>query len=182
MICFGYSYGSVYKKITPNIVILIDVRKLHCCSLFRHIEYDHKVEVQGSGHYWWLLKIIIITKPFLIMSNGERLIVWNIVRNGSFWSNVVFEKGVIFRKFYFETSDLEFEVSKSSIRKCTTLCDKGDFFFHYYLAVSTTVRAQIFTGLLFYAYVEIHQVRRLVFDKLPIVSTALALTCDMTIV
>ena len=28
----------------------------------------------GSGHYWLLLKIIIIIKPFLIKSNGERLI------------------------------------------------------------------------------------------------------------
>ena len=32
--------------------------------------------------------------------------------------------------------------------------------------------AQIFTGLLFYAHVEMYQLWRLVFDKLPIVSTA----------
>ena len=31
--------------------------------------------------------------------------------------------------------------------------------------------AQIFTGFLFYAYVEIHQLWRLVFDNLSIVST-----------
>ena len=35
-----------------------------------------------------------------------------------------------------------------------TMC----FFFHYYLATSTTNWAQIFTGLVFYAYVKIHQV------------------------
>ena len=102
------------------------------------------------------------------MSNGERLIVSNFVGNGSLWSNVVFEKEVIFHEFDFETSDLEFEVSKSSIWKHTTLCDMCDkvvFFFHYYLATSTTNCAQIFTALLFYAYVEIHQVRRVVFDK-----------------
>ena len=39
-------------------------------------------------------------------------------------------------------------------------------FFPSYLATPTTNRAQIFTGLLFYAYyVEIHQVGRLVFDN-----------------
>ena len=51
------------------------------------------------------------------------------MRNGSLWSNVVFEKEVIFHEFDFETSDLEFEVSKSSIWKHTTLCDKGVFSF-----------------------------------------------------
>ena len=47
------------------------------------------------------------------------------MRNGSFWSNVVFEKEVIFNFFYFKTSVLDFEVSKSSIGKHTILCDKG---------------------------------------------------------
>ena len=41
----------------------------------------------------------------------------------------------------------------------------GWFFFHYYLATSTTNWAQIFTGLLFYAYVAIHLMRRRVFDN-----------------
>ena len=49
------------------------------------------------------------------MSNRKLLIVDNIVRSGSLWSNVVFVKEVIFHKFDFETSSLEFEVSKSSI-------------------------------------------------------------------
>ena len=99
------------------------------------------------------------------MGNGERLIVLNIVRNSSLWSEVVFEKEVIFHEFDFETSSLEFEVSKSSIRKYTTSCDKGVFSFIIIFATSTTDWAQIFTGLLLYAYVEIHQVRRLVFDN-----------------
>ena len=34
------------------------------------------------------------------------------VRNGSLWSDVVFEKDVIFHEFDLENSDLEFEVSK----------------------------------------------------------------------
>ena len=97
-------------------------------------------------------------------SNGERLIVQNIVRNGSLWSDVVFEQEVTFHEFDFETSSLEFEVLKSSIWEHTTSCDKGVFFFHSYLATPTTNRAQIFTGLLLNAYVEIYQVRRLVFD------------------
>ena len=49
------------------------------------------------------------------MSNGELLIVQNIVRNGSLWSNIVFEKEEMFNEFDFETSDLEFGVMKSSI-------------------------------------------------------------------
>ena len=45
----------------------------------------------------------------------------------SLWSSVVFEKEVIFHEFDFETSELEFEVPKSSIWKLTTSCDKGVF-------------------------------------------------------
>ena len=39
------------------------------------------------------------------------------------------EKEVTFYKFDFETSDLEFEVSKSSIWTHTTSCDKGVYSF-----------------------------------------------------
>ena len=51
------------------------------------------------------------------------------MRNISLWSDVVFEKEVVFHEFDFETTDLEFEVSKSSIWKHTTSCDKGVFSF-----------------------------------------------------
>ena len=54
------------------------------------------------------------------MSNGEGLIVLNIVRTDSLWSGVVFEKEAIFHEFDFETSELDFEVSKSSIWKHIT--------------------------------------------------------------
>ena len=50
------------------------------------------------------------------------------MRNGSIWSNIVFVKEVIFQEFDFETSELDFEISKSSIWKHTTSCDKGVFF------------------------------------------------------
>ena len=53
------------------------------------------------------------------------------MRNGSLWSDVVFEKEVIFHEFDFETSSLELEVSKSSTWKHTTSCDKGVFFLSY---------------------------------------------------
>ena len=72
---------------------------------------------------------------------------------------------LVFHEFDFKTSESNFEVSKPSIWKHTTLCEKRVFFFHHYLANSTTNWAQIFTGLLFYVYVEIHKVRRLVFDN-----------------
>ena len=44
-------------------------------------------------------------------------------------------------------------------------CDRVFFFFYYYIATSRTNLVQIFTGLLFCAFVEIQQVRRLVFHK-----------------
>ena len=47
---------------------------------------------------------------YFVMSNGELLIWKNIVRNGSLWNNVLFEKEVIFYEFDFKTMDLEFEV------------------------------------------------------------------------
>ena len=87
------------------------------------------------------------------------------MRKGSHWSTVVFKKEVFFHEFDFEISDLEFEVLKSSIWKHTTIVWQECFFFHYYLATSMTDWAQIFTGLLFYVYVEIHQLWRLVFDN-----------------
>ena len=37
----------------------------------------------GTGHYWYLLKIIVSKKTDLVTSHGELLIVQNIVRNGS---------------------------------------------------------------------------------------------------
>ena len=61
------------------------------------------------------------------MSNGELLIVLKIVRNGSLWSYIVFAKEVFFHEFDFENSELDFEVSRSSIWKHTTSCDNVFF-------------------------------------------------------
>ena len=66
------------------------------------------------------------------------------------------EKIVNFQEFAFETSDLEFEILKSSIWKHTTSCDRPIeliCFFFFFDA---------------YMYDEVHQMRRLVFHKIPI--------------
>ena len=42
------------------------------------------------------IKIIVGMKIYLVTNNGELLIVSNIERNGSLWSNVFFEKALIF--------------------------------------------------------------------------------------
>ena len=91
---------------------------------------------------------MISLKPYLVTSNGERLVVQNVVRKGSLWSEVFFEKEVIFNEFVFETSDLEFEIKHLEAHNFVwQVC----FFFHSYRATSTTNWAQIFTGSLFYA-------------------------------
>ena len=46
----------------------------------------------------------------------------------SFWSDIVFEKEVIFLEFDFETSELVFEVLKSSICKAHKFVWRGCFF------------------------------------------------------
>ena len=56
------------------------------------------VTFKGSGHYWSLLKIIICIKTYLVTSNGEMLVVYNNLRNGTLWSNAVLEKEVFFHK------------------------------------------------------------------------------------
>ena len=56
------------------------------------------------------------------------------MKNGSLWSNEVSEKEVIYHEFDFETSDLEFEVSKSSIWNQKTLCDNVFFYFNVLLS------------------------------------------------
>ena len=76
----------------------------------------------------------------------------NIARNGFLWSNVVFEKEVIFQECDFETSELDFEVSKSSIWKHTTSCDKGSFSFFIISNFDDQLNElKNCTGLLFFA-------------------------------
>ena len=86
------------------------------------------------------------------------------MRNGSLWSDLVFEKKGNFPRIWLR--DLMFIIWGPEIKhlKAHNFVWRGCFFFHSSIATSTTNWVQIFTGLLFYAYVEIHQVRRLVFD------------------
>ena len=60
------------------------------------------------------------------------------MRNCVLWSNVVYEKEIICHELDFETSELDVEVSKSSIWKHTTACARVCFFFNYYLTGSAT--------------------------------------------
>ena len=80
------------------------------------------------------------------------------MRNDSLWSNRVFEKEVIFHKFDFETSVSEFEVLKSSIWMHTT-----SFIIIWQLRWPIEVK---FSQVCYFMHVEIHQVRRLVFDNI----------------
>ena len=86
----------------------------------------------------------------LVTSNGELLIVWNIVRNSSLWSDVVFEKEVIFHELDFEISDLD--------RGATKVC----FAFTIISLVRRPIELKFCTGLTFLHNVEIHQLWRLV--------------------
>ena len=70
-------------------------------------------------------------KPYLVTSNRERLIVQNIVRNGSLWSDVVFEKEVVFLKFRFWGLEIKH-------LKAHNFVWQGCFIFFSYLATPTT--------------------------------------------
>ena len=94
------------------------------------------------------------------------------MRNGSLWSNVVFGERSIFPRIWFWDVRIRFWGLEIKPLKPHNYVGQGRFFFHYYLATWTTNWAQIFTGLLLYAYVEIHQVRRINgLWQLPIVSS-----------
>ena len=114
--------------------------------------------------FYSTIVLVVSIKTYLVRSNGKLMIVWNIVRNGSLWSNVDFEKEVIFHEFDFDTSESDFEVPKSSIWKlCAT---KGVFS----SIVISQLRQQIEIKIsqFFYAFdVEIHYciVKRMVFDS-----------------
>ena len=119
----------------------------------------------------WTLVVITqnnyLHKTWLGNELWERLMVWNIVRNGSLWIHVVFEQEVIFLEFDFETSELDLEVSKLIISKHTTLCDKGVFGF-IILQLRRPYWAQHFHRFVMLCIcweVENHQVRRLVSDN-----------------
>jgi hypothetical protein len=77
------------------------------------------------------------------------------VRNGSLRSNVVFEKEVISHEFDFKTSEFDFEVPKSF--ENTQLRVTMLFFLPLLSRNFDDQLSSNFTGLLFYAYGEIHK-------------------------
>ena len=99
---------------------------------------NRQAPLKGSGPHWWLLKIIIGIKPYFVTSNGESLVVQNIVRNGSLWSGVVFRERSNFPHIWF--GDLKLRTWGLEIKhlKAHNSVWQGCFFFHYYLATSMT--------------------------------------------
>ena len=122
-----------------------------------------KESIKGTGHYWYLLKIIINIKTYWVTSNGELLIVQTIVRNGSLWNDIVFWERGNFSLKYYKTSGLKLSIMRLKAHKFALLA--GTYFFHYFLATLMTTWVQPFTDLFIYAYVGIHQVKTLVFDN-----------------
>ena len=91
------------------------------------------------------------------------------MRNWSLWSDVVFWERSNFPRIWFQ--DLKFRIWSLEINhQKVNLVWQRCFVFHYYLATSTTNWALMFTGLLFYAYVET-QSEKTGLWQLPIVSS-----------
>ena len=89
---------------------------------------------------------MISIEPYLVTSNWERLMVSNIVRNGTLWSDIVFKKEVICTWIWFQ--DLGFRIWSLEINHLNAhnFVWQGLFFFHYYLAPSMTDWAQILSS------------------------------------
>ena len=84
-----------------------------------------------TKYYWWLLKITISIRTYLVTSNGELLIVLHIG-----WSNQFLRKRLI---------------SHSNNLIAHKFVQQGCFFFNYSLATSMTNWANHFAFLLCYA-------------------------------
>ena len=95
--------------------------------------------IKGTGHYWYLLKIIVSIKTYLVTSNGGWLIVCNTVRNGSLWNNVVFEKEVICH------SNIKRLLAWNPLQasKRSPLCSKGMFSFIFLLQLQWPIESKI---------------------------------------
>ena len=95
------------------------------------------------------------------------------MRNGSLWGNIFFEEEVISNsnnkrlQVWLKSFNSLFRASEST-QGCV-------FLSLYSLVTSMTNWVQVFTGLFFYAYVEIHQSRKLVFG-----SSACKITLSVT--
>ena len=89
LFCYFISYLFCYL-IGGIILVSTEDTFTHPHNIFR------PVFIKGSdGHQWHWLKIIVRIKIYLVTSSGE-LSTISIVRNGSLWSSVRFEKEVIF--------------------------------------------------------------------------------------
>ena len=77
----AFEFQTLAGTIPAFIVLLIFYAPVHGVGLTIDKTYYlltkqsliKPTKLKGSGHYWQLLKITIIIKPFLITSNGERL-------------------------------------------------------------------------------------------------------------
>ena len=118
---------------------------------------------KGTGHYWHLLKIIVGIKLYLVTSNGELLIVYNIMRNGSIWSNIVFDKEVISHS-HNKTLQLKPFIMHLKAHK---VCNKGVF--SLIILLSPNFYWFLIVCMLGYTIEQgpcIHQVRILIFDNI----------------
>ena len=83
------------------------------------------------------------------------------MRNGSHWSSIVFEKGLFLTQIVKDFRPEALYYASES----TQILQQGCFSFIIRWPILMTNWDQIFIGLLFYAYVGIHQVGLLVFDN-----------------
>ena len=107
------------------------------------LDWDWSV-LKGFGHYWWLLKIIFSIKKLLGNKPWRAVDSIKHVWNGSLWSNIVFEKEVIFHlNIWIWFRDLRIRFWGPEMKHLKNFLWQGCFFFYYYLATSTTNRVQI---------------------------------------
>ena len=142
-------YFSCTEDIVPkapcNLELQRVIRRLKC----------HHCNV--SPNIWITVSDFFVgndSHPCLVTSNWKRLVVENLVRNGSLWSN--------FQQIWFRDLKFRIEVSKSSIWKHTTSCDQGFFSFIVISQLRWPIELKFSQICYFYAYVEIHQVRKFV--------------------
>ena len=114
---------------------LVWLGRLQVFSLLRNTSCT----LNGTGHYWLLLKIIVSITPYLVTSN-------NIVRNGSLRSIVVFRERSKFSRVWFWGLRIRFLRSRSQTCESTQLRVTRVFF-----SLIIISQLQTFTGLLFYA-------------------------------
>ena len=152
-------YFSCTEDIVPkapcNLELQRVIRRLKC----------HHCNV--SPNIWITVSDFFVgndSHPCLVTSNWKRLVVENLVRNGSLWSN--------FQQIWFR--DLKFRIWGLEIKhlKAHNFVWPGIFFFHCYLATSMTNRAQVFTDLLFLCICWNTPTVKASLWQLPIVSTA----------